>query len=216
MALVGLSFVAIQVFDVGQVGASMEWKDGKATVSAGSSPFILVWDVTAILLYLTLMLRNANTEVSGIPTRARRIAAFSIDFWFSLLTLSGIGALVPLWLEAARTGHFSWHFQRDYTVSTDGGFALPSVFIFLGLMVLYFVFPLTRGKQTVGCFIMRIKVTPPFGDDGCFTFRSALKRTYYEFSGLATFFTRNWDRDGHGRTWYDIQTNCAVVLIEDD
>jgi uncharacterized RDD family membrane protein YckC len=152
-----------------------------------------------------LLWRTSNQRIhSAVKTKLLRLASITLV------------ALVPLWLEAARTGHFTWHFQRDYAVSTDGVFALPSVLGFLALMVLYFVFPLTRGKQTVGCFIMRLKVTPPFGDGGCFTFPNALKRTYYEFSGLATFLTRKWDRDGQGRTWYDIQTNCTVVLIEDN
>ena len=33
--------------------------------------------------------------------------------------------------------------------------------IFMTLVVLYFVIPLTRGKQTVGCFVMRIRMPPP-------------------------------------------------------
>jgi hypothetical protein len=214
--LVALSFVTVHSFNVGQVGNTMQWKDGTAFISAGSHPAILVWDALAIVLFVTLMLRNAITAVIGIPSRGRRIAALLIDFWFSLLTLSGIDALVPLWLEAARTGHFAWHFQRDFAVSTDEVFALPSVLVFMALIVLYFVFPLTRGKQTVGCFIMRLKVTPPFGDGGCFTFRAALKRRYYEFMGLTSLLSRKWDRDEQGRTWYDIQTNCTVVLLDDN
>jgi RDD family len=162
------------------------------------------------------MVRNTNSTVIGIPSRGRRIGSFMIDFWFSLLTLSGIGALAPLGLEATRTGHFVWHFQRVYTVGTDGVFELPSVLIFMTLMVLYFVFPLTRGKQTVGCFIMRLKTTPPFGDGGRFTFRAALSRTIYEFRGLTSVISRDWKRDSEGRTWYDIETNCTVVLIGDD
>jgi hypothetical protein len=88
---------------------------------------------------------------------------------------------------------------------------------FLALMVLYFAFPLTRGRQTVGCFIMRIKVTPPLGDRGRFTFREAFRRTYYEFNGLSPFLwlSKDWDMDGHGRTWYDIKSDCSVVLVED-
>ena len=34
--------------------------------------------------------------------------------------------------------------------------------------------------------------------------------------GIGTFLTRRWDRDGRGRTWYDLKTNCTVVLVEDD
>jgi hypothetical protein len=215
LVLVVLSFVVIHAFDVGQVGDSLEWKDGKTRVSAGSNPVILVWDALAISLFVTLMLRKSNTTVTGVPSRGHRILAFSIDFWFSLLAISGVGALVPLLLEAARTGRFSWHFQRDYAVSSDGQIALPSAIAFLALIALYFVFPLTRGKQTVGGFIMGLKVTPPFGDGGRFTFRQAVRRTYYEFNGLSPFLwlSKDWDKDGQGRTWYDIKSNCTVVLV---
>jgi uncharacterized RDD family membrane protein YckC len=155
-----------------------------------------------------------NVVVEGIPARKRRIFAFVIDFWFSLLTLSAVGALVPLLVEAVRTGHFAWHFQRNYSVNTDGLSAVW-ILLFMALMVLYFTFPLTRGRQTVGCFIMRLRVTPPFGDQGCFTLRAALRRTFYAFRGLCSIFTRNWDRDGQGRTWYDRETDCTVVLVSD-
>lgn len=214
--LVAVSFVIIQFINIPEVGSFAQISDGKAVVLAGSHPGIVIWDVVAILLFITLMLRNANSTIMGVPSRARRIASFAIDFWFSLLILSSIEALAPLALEAARTGHFVWHFQRAYTVGTDAAYALPGVLITMTLMIFYFAFPLTRGEQTVGCFIVRIKTTPPFGDSGRFTFRAALRRTFYEFRGLASIISRDWKRDTSGRTWYDIETNCTVVLIADD
>ena len=216
VVLVGLSFVILHIFKIREVGTFAQVSDGKAVVSVGSHPAIIVWDAVAMLLFLTLMLRNTNSTVIGIPSRGRRIASFMIDFWFSLLTLSGIGALVSLTLEAARTGRFVWHFQRPDAVGTDIVLGFLNVWIFLTLMVLYFVFPLTRGRQTVGCFIMRVKTTPPFGDGGRFTFWAALRRTFYEFRGLTSVLSRDWKRDIDGRTWYDIETNCTVVLVEDD
>jgi uncharacterized RDD family membrane protein YckC len=211
---VGLSFVVIHFYDVGQVGDSMQWKDGKTAISAGSHPAMLLWSAIAIALFILLMVKEPNAVVEGIPTRKRRVFAFVIDFWFSLLTLAAVGALFPLAIEAARTDHFAWHFQRNFSVNTDGLAALLSL-LFMALMVLYFAFPLTRGRQTVGCFIMRLRVTPPFGNEGCFTLRAALMRTFYAFVGLASILTRNWDRDGQGRTWYDRRTDCTVVLVRD-
>jgi hypothetical protein len=211
---VGLSFVVIHFYQVGQVGDLMEWKNGETSISAGSHPAMLLWSAIAIALFILLMVKEPNAVVEGVPTRKRRSFAFVIDFWFSLLTLSAVGALLPLSLEAVRTGHFAWHFQRNYSVNADG---LSAVWIplFMALMVLYFAFPLTRGRQTVGCFVMRLRVTPPFGDQGCFTLRAALGRTFYAFFGLCSMLTRNWDRDGQGRTWYDRETDCTVVLVSD-
>jgi uncharacterized RDD family membrane protein YckC len=214
LVLVGLSFVIIHFFDVGQVGDTMEWKNGSTAVFAGSHPAMLLWTAIAIALFILLMVKRPNVVAEDIPTLKRRVWAFVIDFWFSLLITSTVGALIPLWIEAVRTGHFTWHFQRNYSVNTDGLAAVASL-LFMVLMVLYFAFPLTRGKQTVGCFIMRLRVTPPFGDEGRFTLRAALTRTFYAFIGLASILTRNWDRDGQGRTWYDRRTGCTVVLVSD-
>ncbi len=190
---VGLSFVVIDYYDVGQVGDSMQWKDGNTAISAGSHPAMLLWSAIAIALFTLLMVRKPTGAVEGVPPRKRRIFAFVIDFWFSLLTLSTVGALLPLSIEAVRTGHFMWHFHRNYSVEGDS-LALVFSLLFMALMVLYFAFPLSRGRQTVGCFIMR---------------------TYYAFVGLTSMLTRNWDRDGQGRTWYDRKTDSTVVLVSD-
>lgn len=213
--LVGFSFLAICVFKIGQVGSSTEIRDGNSSVSAGSDPVILVWTAIAIALFVVLMFRNTKTVIAGVPKWWRRVAAFCIDFWFSLLALSSVVAFIPLGLEAARTGHFMWHFQRRYIVRSDFLVGLPVVLVAMAMQFLYFAFPLTKGKETVGCFIMRIKVTPPFGEEGCFTLRAALMRTFYSIRGLGSFLQRGSDRDAQGRTWWDRKTNSTVVLIED-
>lgn len=212
--LVGLSFVLPQFLGVGQIGNSMEWKNGNTSISAGSHPAVLLWAVTAIALYVVVMIRKPGTVAEGVPPSKRRVLAFLIDFWFSLLVVSSIGALIPLLLEAMRTGHFAWHFHRSYSVKADALAAITSL-LFMALMVLYFVFPLTRGRQTVGYFIVRLKLAPPFGIEGRFTLKAALIRTYYAFAGGSSVF-RNWDRDEQGRTWYDRKTNSTVVFVDDD
>ena len=209
------SFGIIHFFNVGQVGDSMQWKDGDTSISAGSHPAVLLWAAAAVALFCLLMLRPASAVTEGVPTIKRRVLAFLIDFWFSLSVVSSIGALFPLLLEAMRTGHFAWYFHRSYSVKTDGLGAVASL-VFMALMALYFAFPLTRGRQTVGYFIVGLKVAPPFGDEGRFTFKAALMRTFYAFVGLTSVITRKWDRDGEGRTWYDRKTNCTVRLVNDD
>jgi uncharacterized RDD family membrane protein YckC len=213
--LVLLSFVILYFFDVGQVGDSMQWKDGNTSISAGSHPAELFWAAAAISLFVLLMLRKPSTITEGVPTVKRRVLAFLIDSWFSLSVVSSVGALIPLWLEAMRTGHFVWQFHRTYSANSDGLAALASL-VFMALMVLYFAFPLTRGRQTVGYFIVGLRVAPPFGNEGRFTFKAALLRTFYAFTGLASVLTRNWDRDGQGRTWYDRKTDCTVCIVNDD
>jgi len=93
---VGLSFFVIHYYDVGQVGDSMRWHNGNTAISAGSHPAILLWSAIAIALFILLMVKEPGAVVEGVPTRTRRIFAFVIDFWFSLLTISAVGALIPL------------------------------------------------------------------------------------------------------------------------
>lgn len=193
----------------------MRWTNGRADISAGSHPGALLWAAGAIALFVLLMVRKPSPIVEGVPARIRRILAFVIDFVFGVTVLSSVGALIPLWIEAARTGHFAWYFHRSYSVSTDR-FSAVSVLLLMALMALYFVFPLTRGRQTLRCFIMRIRATPPFGNEGRFTFRSAVVRTAYALYGGPSLVTRIRGRDEQGRTWYDKTTGCTVALVSDE
>jgi uncharacterized RDD family membrane protein YckC len=209
-----LSIVCLEAFSTGQVGYSAEWKDGKSFVSAGSDPATLALATVALLIFVLVIRTKAEGNITGVPTLSRRFVAFLIDFWFSVWIVSNFAAIIPLWIEAARTGYFSWHFRRNYAVGTDEIFALPFVLASMALIFFYFVIPLTRGKQTVGCFVTRIRVTPPFGTEGVFTFRQAVQRTWCEFRGLCGFLWAGKDRDGEGRTWWDRQTSCTVVLVD--
>jgi H+/Cl- antiporter ClcA len=100
--LVGLSFGRFQFMDGGQIGDSMEWKNGKTSISAGSDPIVLVWAVVALALFAVLMARKSSPVAEGVSATKRRILAFLIDFWFSLSVTSSIGALVPSHLPEKR------------------------------------------------------------------------------------------------------------------
>jgi RDD family protein len=208
-----LSFVVQYVFSVGEVGFVAHSKDGQMHVSAGSHPVFLVWSAIGLVSFLVLMRMKAEETFDGIPSLKRRFLALVIDFSFSVTVITSLAAMLPLWLESMRTGHFSWHFSRDYSLPADEIFIVPEVLLSMGLTLLYFVWPLTKGKQTVGCFILRLRVTPPYGDRGVFTFRQALQRTWCEFKGLCSLLRIGEQRDSDGRTWYDRETNCTVILI---
>jgi hypothetical protein len=214
--LVGSTFLFTKVPHLGQVGMTLAIKDGNAQVSAGSQPIIVLWTAIAVALVAALMIRNTNPAIVGLPAWGRRVAGFVIDFEFSMVALASLAAHGLLGLEAARTGRFMWNFQRHFAaVKTDYLLGDLAVLLFMALMIFYFAFPLINGRQTVGCFIMGIKVTLPFGEEGCFTFRAAMRRTFYAFRGMCSVFERGWGRDEQGRTWWDRETNCTVVLIDD-
>lgn len=208
-----LVFVLIYQFSIRQIGFSISGKDGTYHVSAGSHPVLLGWSIIAIILFLAVMYIEAETSEDGIPGLKRRFLAFLIDFLFSLAVFSTFTVMIALLIEYSYTKQFAWSFERDYSLPTDST-VLPSLVILtMALMFLYFVLPLTKGKQTVGAFIMRLSTTPPFGDKGCFTFRDAARRVWFEFRGLTLFAVFKPSLDGQGRTWYDRETNCRVRLI---
>jgi len=212
---VALSLPLEYLFSGGEVGFSSHWQGGSGYVAAGSHPVLLAWSVGGIGLFAVLLKLEAKESPDGIPSGWRRFGAFLIDFWFSIAILAPFGGLVPLLIEAKRTGQFSWHFVRDYSVPNDE-ILIPLVLITLALMFLYFAWPLTRGKQTVGSFIVRIRTTPPYGDRGAFTLREAIRRIWFEIKGLTLLWGAKSGRDGQGRTWYDRKTNCSVILIKYD
>lgn len=188
-------------------------ESGKGYATAGSHPALLGWAVCSVALFAFLLRAEAKETPAGVPSGWRRFFASLIDFWFSVFTVASLGVAVQLWIESWRTGKFSWHFERNYSVRTDEIF-FPIVLIAMALIFLYFVWPLTKGKRTVGCFIMRLRVAPPFGTSGTFTFRQAVRRAWLEFWGLGSSLLKRADRDSEGRTWYDRETNWTVILIK--
>src|SRR5260370_16030999 len=138
MMFLAFGFVIPWLFSIGEVGYYAEWKNGEALVSAGSHPAILVWAAIAVVLFVVLMRLSANEVTAGVPSLWRRFAAFLIDFWFSILTLS-IADLLPLWLGRFGRDVFAWHFRRGYAVLAHESFWLPFVLLSIGFLFLYFL-----------------------------------------------------------------------------
>jgi uncharacterized RDD family membrane protein YckC len=197
-----------------QIGFSSYEGSDKVEVSAGSHPAVIVWAVLVICLYFALLYRNLHTELVGPAKMWRRTLSFLIDFLVVVLATSSITALIPLEVEARRVGHFEWSFARDYIVSSDS-VILPLALLALIELFLYAVYPLTKGKQTIGEYVMRIKVIPPFGVNGRFTWEAAVKRVWYSFLGASLWPYTVWKKlDRNGQTWYDRKTDCSVVLVD--
>lgn len=194
------------------VGYSAHTSDGVTRVSAGTSPMMLLWSVFGIVLFGILMKANVPTQLDEfqVPSMRRRFCAFLLDFWFALLTLSGIFGILPVLLEAQRTGVFQWHFERDYGTASDW-VNVAAVFVFMGAILLYFALPLTRRKQTVGCWVLRLATTSPGGDVVYLPLSTALRRVIKEFMGLCSPWKTLGERDAQGRTWYDRDTGMMVI-----
>lgn len=196
------------------VGFSVSGAGDNALVQGGSHPVLLIWDAVAIPLLASVMTREASYEIAGIPSWTRRFLAFMVDFLVVMMTLAPPMALIPLAAEAFRTGRFSWYFERRYMVTSDQGIAIPLTLSLMMLMALYFALPIVKSKQTVGCYLLAVKVVPDTSGGRRFGLSDGLKRVTLGFIGLCSWpFLWLLRRGDDGSTWYDRWTRCRVILV---
>jgi hypothetical protein len=212
-AMVGMalasSFVWFYWFQKDPVGFVSESNNGVTHVAAGSSPVAVSLSILGIFLLIFVMTREVRVETFQASSLKRRFAAFIFDCWYLLLTVVGISSLLHLFLEAQRSGTFRWRYEIE-TGSPDGADAVI-VLINLTVMVMYFVVPLARRRQTVGQLLFRLATVSADGSVLYLPFSTALWRTFAAFTNLISPW-RFWkETDAQGRTWYDRETGFTVV-----
>lgn len=215
IVVVGLLLTLIACFYLpgNQIGFSYHQHNDEIEVSAGSHPAVIAWALLVACFFLLLLYKSPGTEAVGPASMTRRALSFLIDFFIFVMAVSSVTAIIPLAVEAHRVGHFEWSFARDFEVPTDSIISLLT-FMFLIVFFLYAVYPLTKGKQTIGEYTMRIKVLPPLGVERRFTWGEAVKRIFYSMIGACFWPYTLLDKvDRNGQTWYDRKTNCTVVLV---
>jgi len=105
------TFVWFFWFQQTSLGYIAETKDGVTSVSAGTTPRVIAISLVGLTLYCVLVNTKANViELHSAPMW-RRTAAFAIDFWFALFTLSALFGLVPLCLRQFAPAFFAGIFK---------------------------------------------------------------------------------------------------------
>jgi uncharacterized RDD family membrane protein YckC len=203
-------FIWFSWFNKQSVGYFAETHDGVTSVEAGTTPSNVAIFVLGLALFCLLMQIKIRVGDFRVAPLWRRFAAFLIDFYFSVSVLSSIYAVVPLLLEAVRTGSIRWHYERDYWVPADLVNVIL-IFVFMATIFMYFAFPLARCRQTMGCFILRIATVSAGGSPLRLPLSTAIWRTWKEFAGLCSPSRTIKERDLQGRTWYDRETGFTVV-----
>lgn len=199
---------------VRSVGFSVKMVNQDALVQGGSSPWLILWAIVAIPFFAFAMTRDISTETVGVPSWKRRFAAFVIDFYVAMMAMTPFAALIPLAAEAHRTGRFAWYFQRTYTVNSDFIIAIPLAFVMMGLLAVYFAWPIVNARQTIGCYLLGLKVAPVESTPRRFGMPRGLRRVFLGFIGLCSWpFIWLLGRGKDGSTWYDRSTNCRVHLV---
>jgi uncharacterized RDD family membrane protein YckC len=206
-----MGFLLVQFSSPDLVLATYETGD-QTRVIAGLAPGVLAWSVLAMPFVVFLIKRSVPSEGEAIPSWRRRFAAFVIDFVVIFAAIVPPVMLIPLGVEAARTGSFAWAFDRDFTVASDWLVHLLLVVGIMGAMLLYFAVPVVRGTQTVGCYLLRLKVVPVEGRQP--RLYDAMKRAVLGYLGICMGPLTFWrGRGADGSTWYDRSTQCRVRLV---
>ncbi len=214
VALVAFQVCCLYLFPTSWVWSSRQSHYADPAVSAVSLPIPFTWTVIGLFLFAVLMTSKQSLSMVGVPAWRRRAVAFLVDMHFGTLTLVGSGEIAGRALRASRIAHAASKFPTTESAASELVMAVSLSFLSLTALFLYFVFPLTMGKQTVGCFVMGTKVTPPFGMEGRFTWSAAIRRTWHELNGVCSGTWFNPRRDPDGNTWYDLQSGCRVVQVE--
>jgi len=89
-------------------------------VAAGTTPVALVLALVGLVFLSALTGTELRVDDCQIAPLWRRYIALAVDFWFFVFTYAALTAMIPLTLEARRTGKFQWAFERDNFVSSDG------------------------------------------------------------------------------------------------
>jgi len=192
-------------------------RNGVQHVVVGTSLWAIIASALGIGLFSLLL--TTELQVGEIKTAPmwRRYAAFFIDIWFFVFVFANTTAIVPLLIEAARTGSFRWHFERDFSTSSDWMLSfLISFLILVGIaaMASYFVLPLANRRQTLGRWLLRIATVNADGLVLNLPLRVAFRWAYAEMSELfSPFFL--WktlrEKDEQGRTFHDRESGFTVV-----
>lgn len=203
------SFVWFYWFQKNPVGFISETKNGVTHAMADSSPVVISLSILGLFLFIFVMTRRVQVETFRASSLKRRLAAFIFDCWYLLLTVVGVSSLLHLLLEAQRSGAFRWRYEID--TAAAGGADAVIVLVNLTVMLMYFVVPLARRKQTVGQWLFRLATVSAGGNVLYLPFSTALWRTFMEFSGLISPWRFLKETDALGRTWYDRETGFTVV-----
>jgi uncharacterized RDD family membrane protein YckC len=196
------------------IGFNVNSANGNSLVRGGSDPILLLWAAVSIPFVLYVVSRDIRAQTIRPASWTRRIAAFVIDFYIAMLCTAPIIALIPLTTEAIRTGKFSWFFERTYTVPSDWYVGIPLVLFTMALVAAYFAVPIGRRTQTVGCYLLGLKVVSTRQERNPIRLSRGLRRVFLGFIGLCSWpFMWLLGRGQDGSTWYDRSTDFRVFQV---
>jgi uncharacterized RDD family membrane protein YckC len=145
------------------IGLGLESSQNGYRIAGGTAPWALAFAVLIICLYFLLMYAPPAKEGQEFFSWWKRLAAFLIDFYLSMMAVCPLLGLLPALAEWRRTGVFAWSFQRTTPAPGDGLLDIAVVILAFSALGFYFAFPLLRRMPSPGTCVMGYQVVADEG-----------------------------------------------------
>lgn len=158
---VHLAFLAwaLTLIATGGLAISLQVAPGNYLIQVVSSPFVIIPSIIGVGI-LVGILRRECPPPAEFPARLwRRGVAFAIDVATIGFAFMPLLAIVAVFVEYLATGELRWHFHRTSREPRDIVNELGVSGLLAGLLLLV-AWPPSKGKQSVGQFLMGIVVLP--------------------------------------------------------
>jgi len=145
------------------------WASGGGSVSGEqhNNDYIMRVSLTPITLIgaiclglFAFLFRTKNQPLHYIPRVPlwRRYISLCIDALVAMSIVVPFDILIFLLVESLYTGKFSWQFERHGVREYDVSIGMLSVLLAMGWFLFYLSYPIARGRQTIGHFIMGYRI----------------------------------------------------------
>jgi RDD family len=197
----------------GSLGFSIETVDGRTSISGGTHPALICFAVVFMLLYTNLMLAEAPTTGISYPGVFRRFVAFYVDFLFSMLTITPLIGIIPMFVEWKTTGVFEWTFERNTSAPSDPVVLAITMLAGGSALLLWYALPLVLGRPSPGCLVLRYQIVSVEAKP--IPWRTAISRVLLGFIAacaalIAPFVARDRKK---GQFWLDKVFDTRAVKI---
>lgn len=165
--LIIFAFSIMGLSNGGHVGVSSGYEytvfeDGKTNESYFFTASSSAWSIIAALLFFVFIayFRRAESQVmeANLTGLLRRAIAVFIDLLALLLIISPIATVPVLLREGFYRGEFHWYFSRNFFRDGDFQLIIIILLVMFVFMLLYYWITMFLNKQTIGQYIMRLKI----------------------------------------------------------
>lgn len=209
-ALSAAAILGVLTLSPRETGFTYVGSNDEVTVSASTSLVGLLAAVVIGLCY-SIALDASEQGTAGRPASGmRRALAWCLDWLLALLFASSLTALIPLGIEALRTGQFEWSFERHTSTALDWVIGFPLTILTFLVTASYWAVAERMQGQTIGQLLLDLRTVPVPGTRPPIwkSLARGLAITFGPLLWLSRLFA---DR---GRYWHDDLAGVTTNRIE--